>query len=306
MTEPILLDLSHHNGEILAPEKMLENGVVGVYIKCTQGDYFEDPKFAKFWGILKAAAIPVSVYIFLDPKISAKKHLEKFQKTFADREPDMPVALDCEYTANLYPNAITSVIQNLMLSLSDWQSKYFPELPKPIVYTRASWWNPYVLPWSGWKQFGLWVARYMVDLPWYSAKDPYKVRDWDTWVLHQYSADENNDGRMFGLTSRAVDKNRPTREFLEKYIRKLNQTPDLPNPEPETPKPKIGRVAVWALNVRSGAGIKYSKIGAKYLGEQVEIYAEIQEGQNVWVQIDGDGKQYCAKIYNGYQYIMEV
>ena len=84
---------------------------------------------------------------------------------------------------------------------------------------------------------------------------------------------------------------------VEKYLKeniKLTQDPstepETPPTDPETPKAKTGEVTTSSLNVRSGYGTSYSKIGSLSKGSKVEIV----ESKNGWHKI---------KYETGYGYV---
>ncbi len=372
---PVVLDISKWNGRIIDVGKLKSNKVLAVYLKCTQGDYHKDERFGENWEILKNAGIKVGAYIYVDPSKSARSQFEYFCKEFGGRIPDLPVALDCEYTGNQTREKITSVIQELANLLSVWQREKFVGLKPPLIYTRASWWNAYVLPWSGWMQYGLWVARYGVDRPWVGISDKYKVRDWSDWLLWQYSADENNDGARYGLESRAVDKSIASEKFVCEYLGNDFQPEQPPQQakyrgtvivdtlnvraEPSTSAQIIGRlrrnetvyitevisdskynlwarlviggwscarynrqwyidipgytenggikkgkVIVDALNIRNAPDITAQKIGVVSYGTILSIYDEVTKSRDeIWVKIGENSDEYCARRYNGKDYI---
>jgi GH25 family lysozyme M1 (1,4-beta-N-acetylmuramidase) len=291
----VILDISKWNGRILDVNKMKENNVIGVIVKCTQGDYTKDSKFEEFWQILKDAKIPVSCYIFVDPKVSAEAHFEFFRKSFGDKIPDFPVALDCEFDNGQSKEKITSVIQKLAQLLEEWLKQY--NLHPPLIYTRGSWWNVYVNRWSGWSRYGLWVARYGTDLPWFGEKDSYRPLDWARWELWQFSADGNFEGKLYGLESNHVDKNIATAEFKQKY---LSGTPTPPPPEPEY-KYK-GTILVDNLRVRKAPNISAPIVGYLRKGETVGIESIVLDtSSNKWVKLGLD--KFSAFVYNGNKYI---
>jgi len=300
--EPVLLDLSHWNIEIVSVEAMRKKNVVGVYLKCTQGNYLVDKCFHRFWDTLRKAYIPLSAYLFFDPFVPPKEQFDLFRKTFGGRVPDMPVALDCEWEKPSPIGQTTRYIKDLILRLSEWQALYFPHLPPPLIYTRATWWNYRVEAWSGWKNFGLWAARYGVSQPWAYSWSRYKVRDWDKWVLHQFSADKNGLGKEYGVMSLSVDLNRPTQEFLERYIKPAEMLPEDPKPQPTQ-----GKVLVEVLNVRSGPGTAYGIVGSLRKNTVVPILSEIYDKEgNKWVQISRNPDKYCAKVYRNQTYILTL
>jgi GH25 family lysozyme M1 (1,4-beta-N-acetylmuramidase) len=94
---------------------------------------------------------------------------------------------------------------------------------KPGIYTRATFFNPYVAASPEWASYKLWIARYItgLDHPWGDAdRVPYvKPRDWDTWHYWQWSADGNFRGAEFGASSAHIDIN---------YKNEILSEPELP------------------------------------------------------------------------------
>ena len=211
----LVLDISKYQGKFVDVNKAKSQRVVGVIAKMTQGDYHYDTFFDDHWDACKAANMPVTPYIFVDPTISAQAHFEYFKRMLGDRKPDFPPMIDCEVTNGKDAQHITAVIQSLAVLLDGWCASN--DLLPPFIYTRASWWNVYVLPWSGWKLYPLMVARFDVDQAWYEA-DIYKPRDWDEWMLWQHTADGNLRGAEMGVSSNSIDISYADMGFVDKYL----------------------------------------------------------------------------------------
>ena len=85
---------------------------------------------------------------------------------------------------------------------------------RPIIYTRASFWN-YAVGNPSWaKNYLLWCARYRpldenlepaITGPWDDGR--FKPSSWNNWLLWQYSADGNGLGHMYGVDSDDIDLN---------------------------------------------------------------------------------------------------
>jgi GH25 family lysozyme M1 (1,4-beta-N-acetylmuramidase) len=299
VVEPIVLDLSHHNGRIVNVSNMKLAGTIATFLKITQGDYYKDDLFDGNWEICKNNKIPVAPYIFVDPAISAEKHFEWFKQCLANKIPDIPIMIDCEYVNGQSQAKITSVIQKLCALIEEF-SRSTLNLSAPFIYTRASWWNINVLPWSGWKRYPLMIARWGTYAAWYGIKDPYKPRDWDEWELWQYSADGNLQGSRFGVESKSVDKSHPFAGFIEKYLSGV--TPPPPPPPPTYP---LAQVIVDGLRKRTKPSIIGVIVGYLKYGEKVEVIEEIkQTNGDVWIQIGTN--VYCAMKYQGKQYVQYI
>jgi GH25 family lysozyme M1 (1,4-beta-N-acetylmuramidase) len=292
----VVLDLSKWNGKILDVNKMRANNVIAVIIKITQGDYYKDEKFDEFWSILKDAHIPVSAYIFVDPKISAEKHFEFFKESIGDKVSDFSVGLDCEWDNGQSKERITAVIQKLASLLDGWHAQF--NFPPTIIYTRGSWWNTYVSRWSGWQNYGLWVARWGTDNPWYGMSDPYRPADWNEWLLWQYSADGNMEGREYGLDCNSVDKSIPSSKFKEIYISGNPVPPPPPPPEYKY----VGTVIVDGLRIRKLPSITAQIVGMFQNGTRLNILDIVEDvSGNKWAKLDVD--KYSAYIYNNKMFI---
>lgn len=110
---------------------------------------------------------------------------------------------------------------------------------KPIIYTRASFWN-YAVGNPNWaSDYLLWCARYRylnADLepdlsgPWSDSR--FKPVSWSDWLMWQYSADGNRLGTMYGMDSGDIDLNyfNGTKEDLHKFAGVL-EVPQPPNPD---------------------------------------------------------------------------
>jgi len=107
---------------------------------------------------------------------------------------------------------------------------------RPIIYTRASFWNIAVGNPSWAKNYLLWCARYRyldenleprISGPW--ADGRFKPSSWNNWLLWQYSADHNGLGRMYGVDGDDIDLNyfNGTEEDLYKFA-KVTEEPQPP------------------------------------------------------------------------------
>ena len=162
-------------------QQCFEDGVKFAAIRCTVGDYYTDPRFYENWDGFGAVGILRTPYIVVAPawsaewdyrKVTAQAHWDDFMRVFGDREPDLPIALDCELSRNQSPAYIADLIDELA-----WNVFYaFDRFP--IIYTRGNWWNENTQTREVFGQCDLWVARYntSIENPW-EDKDIYRPRD---------------------------------------------------------------------------------------------------------------------------------
>jgi GH25 family lysozyme M1 (1,4-beta-N-acetylmuramidase) len=224
----LLLDTSKHNG-IIDVGQAKAQGVSAIAGRCTVGNYYCDrldtdemgENFARLWDNCKQHEMPVSVYNVIMPaytdggndRISADEHLDWFFTWFANRQPDFPIIWDCEKSRYQTYDWITAVIQGCVKG-----TKGFGGFDYPMIYTRQSWWDAHVKPWSEWHKCPLFVAWYpykygvvnsfYVDFPPENIR-PWLPRDWKEankdFSAWQYSADGNDQGARFGARSKAID-----------------------------------------------------------------------------------------------------
>ena len=205
--------------------KAKAQGIAFAAVRCTVGNYYIDPTFVMNYLGFVGQGLETYAYMVVAPKgnigglsIGAAQHIEKLEEAFAllPERPKTEVILDCEMDRGATVQYITALIEKIASLLQ----------PASIIYTRKSWWDPYVLRSSRWKQYKLHVAHYGVSVP-------ALPLDWDDWFIHQYSADGNGLGKQYGCYSASVDLNR----------RKVEVQPPPPPDVPERVKANI-QVAV--------------------------------------------------------------
>jgi len=177
-----------------------------------------------------------------DPRIQA----EFFANLIKYKKWNLPPIADVE-TSNNIPASI--LVPRLKIFLDILQAETGK---KPLIYTRASFWNLAIgnLSWAN--NYDLWCARYRPldsnlepDLtgPWSDGK--FKPANWNTWKLWQYSADGNNLGSKYGVGSDSIDLNyfNGTKDDLYKYAGIL----ELPEP-PSTDTIEISKKVAILLH----------------------------------------------------------
>ena len=192
------IDVSKHQGK-MDWGKAAGAGVQFAAVRCTVGDYYVDPEFDRNWTQAREAGIPVTAYHVVAPadggrRITGERQMDYFYDALS-KVPDygtFPYVLDCELAKGEDARWITNCIEDCI--------SRFDILP--IIYTRASWWDVFVLESTKWQECPLWVANYT------TAPQPYMPRDWSTWAIWQWSADGNGMGRKYGAESHSIDLNR--------------------------------------------------------------------------------------------------
>lgn len=191
-----VIDVSSHNEEI--DWEAVGNGAVGVYIRATMGAGGVDTQLAQN---AQSVTIPHGFYHLFRGEYSGIAQAEHFLKTIAHYHYQLPLAIDVEEIEPphpLTPVQMAERIYDLCLKLE------FAIGVKPVIYTRASFWNSNVASAHDdyFSRCRWWVAHYGVDVP-------TLPRGCPTHWLHQYSS----QGQVSGIIGR-VDMNRVKRPVL--------------------------------------------------------------------------------------------
>lgn len=158
-----------------------------------------------------------------------------------------------------------------------------------IIYTRGSFWNPFVgnPSWAG--QSDLWIARYSNQLqhPW--GDGWWKPYPWDDYTFWQWSADGNFQGAKYGAQSAHLDLNRfnGDENAFNAYLG------DSPPPPPPGPVEVKGHVWVSALNVRSGPSTGYGIVDVVRFGDIVTVY----DVHKNWIKISKAEEKWIHSYY---------
>ena len=245
-----MIDVSQYQGE-MDFDKAKIAGIQAAIIRCTIGNYKIDPLFYENWEKAEDAGLIVAPYIVVNPLYTAADHIDYFYDKFLPRESYLPVALDCELQLSVGPEILANVIKGCCNLLDGYA----------MIYTRATWWNPFVARRDYWKDYPLWVAHYNSAI-----SEPDLPIDWNDWAIWQWSAGGNGQGEKYGASSADIDLNRvqyadflqepPTNggdmseldDFIEKMrdenipitariTYQIDGFDDVPDPEPPPPDP---------------------------------------------------------------------
>ena len=270
-----IVDISQFQGKI--NWKLLKTRAHAVIMRSSYG-MNTDPTFVTNRDACRAEGICFGTYHFCNPDGNAVNQA-RYYATLATG--DLLPVMDCEYagaaSASLVSSAAMMGSYNMSMAngahqqepaasaygltksqLISWYEKFINEFKaiigkKPIIYTSAGFWN-FTAGWE--KDCKLWVANYtsaaepMMPVAWKPKENPDKY----PWRLWQWSADGNNKGAEYGVSSRDLDLDRyhgTLAEFNAEFG--VNVQP-LPTPEPPPPPPSVGEYQViansWA-NLRS-------------------------------------------------------
>ena len=151
---------------------------------------------------------------------------------------------------------------------------------KPIIYTRASYWNQFLgaLPWT--QDYDLWVANWVAH--WTPTSRPRLPRGWATYRFWQYSGDGNGQGASLGVSSPDID--------LNLFNGDLNALRDYAAGHPIVMPPErtMWVIAVSGLNFRSRPIVSAATLIAKlpFATQLTAIGKETSDAQgNKWQRV---------------------
>lgn len=284
----------------------------GVYCLYARSSFnvYTDSQWVRNLAEAKRTGMPIGAYHYLSPIVDGRTQALKFLDVVGTPQPDgkiklltdlLPV-LDVEERGTATKATLISNIRKFSVEI------YNKVGVRPIIYTRATFWDANVGPTTFGENHLVWVAHYNMNI-----NEPWIPDDWKrlgkTWWAWQKSADGNYKGHEYGAQSSHIDLN-VVNGGLETLHRMypgvtFNGDPTAPpEPEPEPDPcviPTLKVVANAGLNVREqpmvGAHIWFTLP----VGEEVEVLEEITSSGNTWVRIGK--RQYAAKVYNGTTYL---
>jgi lysozyme len=188
-----IIDVSHWQGKV--DWAVVAQRTAGVYIKSSESGYI-DPEFAVNRSGAESESVLWGAYHFFRPAYSPVHQAKLFARCitgsklwpFLDVESAPPVFTERPWRFKL-------AFEQFVRSFFDLTGIYVG------VYTRYTFWDA-LMPKTDMEKHKLWVAYYDK-----SAVEPVLPRDWGDWVMWQWSADGNNQGHNYGVSSRDVDLN---------------------------------------------------------------------------------------------------
>ncbi|MHA2086204.1 MAG: glycoside hydrolase family 25 protein [Candidatus Thorarchaeota archaeon] len=206
---PKLIDISHWQGD-MNWVKTASSDAKGVIIRAGSINY--------------TTGVPYADYKLEQNAEGAEEHMDIMGFYWFWRANQDPI-VQAQYFANLirYKKQNLAPVADVEASngigpylLADRLKKFLDEVERqltvrPIIYTRASFWNVATTkpPWA--LNYDLWCARYHTALtsPWSDGR--FKCYPWaanvDNWKLWQWSADGNGMGHTYGASSPDIDIN---------------------------------------------------------------------------------------------------
>jgi GH25 family lysozyme M1 (1,4-beta-N-acetylmuramidase) len=165
------------------------------FCKATQGVAVVDKTFAVNWPGIKAAGLARGCYHFYDPLLDPTQQAQFFLKTVKFEAGDVPAVLDVEQAGTATSDALINGCKTWLDLVEQATGR------KPIIYTRASFWNEKMHTASGYPawaaDYPMWTAHYT------TAAKPLVPKGWTDWTFWQFT----ESGKVGGVAGN-VDMNR--------------------------------------------------------------------------------------------------
>ena len=174
------VDVSRHQG-VIDWDRLRSDGVEFAYIKATEGENFNDPRFSRNWYAAQQAGLLRGAYHFFTLCRPGKAQAENFIRV-VPKDPDALVpAVDAEHMG---PCRDSPAVRDVAAELEAFLAAVAAHFGKrPIIYTTAQFHDAYL------------AGKFAKDRFWIrSLVLPPRVRK-DQWVFWQY----HNRGRRAGI-----------------------------------------------------------------------------------------------------------
>lgn len=186
------IDVSHYQGRINWEQVAADKNVQFVYVKATESSDFVDEFYERNLHGAKRAGIPVGVYHFFRPTVSASAQLANFRFNVDPHQQDLIPIVDVEKRGK----GSLSQFQSRLREFLKGVERIFGV--KPIIYTGVNFYAKYLE--GRFTDYRFMVARYAEEFPGLCDDVPI--------VLWQYSCTGKVDG-IKGHVDRSV--------FLDRY-----------------------------------------------------------------------------------------
>ncbi len=183
-----------------------------------------------------------------------------------------------------------------------WMQYVAQKTKKPVVfYTNPSLYDVY--GWHYCSKWPLWLAQYWNEPSPNKAPGMPRTRQAGDWLIYQWACERNFPGHAqeYGAGGNSIDLNVFNGAVGDMIAwLKGDYTPTIPVTT------KTVKIAAWPwLNVRSGAGISYSKVKTLLRGAVVQITEIDLVGADRWAKL-ASGEGWIALLYNGQTLAVEV
>jgi len=218
-------DISHWNGNMNF-NTMFAAGARFSYFKASQGGAWLDDKY-NLNRINVDALMPWGSYHFLTATDAGSVQANHFVNTMGTQPGTLPPVLDVELLS-----VESARIKSFCIQFYTRMGSTYP-----YIYTSSYFWSLVTGTDKAWisSHCPLWVAHWQTD-------SPILPAGWSTYVIHQYSADGNGKGPMYGAPPEGepdMDLDRCRLSWLAQFAP--------PPPPPLTIEQRVASLEAWRV-----------------------------------------------------------
>jgi lysozyme len=174
------VDISGHQGAV-DWDLLKADGVDFAYIKASEGETFNDPRFSRNWYAAEQAGILRGAYHFFTQCRSGKAQAQNFMRVVPVDPNALPPVVDAEHMGPcLQSPAVKDVAAEIEVFLNALQAQY---KVRPIIYTTREFHDAYLAGKFPKERF--WVRRLLLA-------PQFRQNQWVFWQYH-------NRGRRAGV-----------------------------------------------------------------------------------------------------------
>ena len=263
------VDVSHWQGTINW-NSVYSAGYRFAFVKASEGVSYQDPNFVTNMANAKAAGLYVGAYHFARPDNNAP-----------ETEADHFVDVAGSYIKNGYLRPVLDLETGTSLgwsALSDWANRWLQRVQaltgvEPIIYVNSYYANHLA---SYLASYDLWIAHYT------TASQP-NTGIWSTWAFWQYT----DSGSVPGISGN-VDLNKFNGDLTTLATNFVIGGSG--NGSSTYTHYLVFEVTASTLNVRTGPGTSYSKVGTVSSGQRYVAVETASSGSLTWYKFWYDGQ----------------
>lgn len=167
------IDISHHQGDIDWSKVSSWDGnpIQFIYMKATEGETYQDPKYKTYMREAQRLNIPIGTYHYFRTTSDPKGQFQNFMKTIDKNKQDLVPMVDVEDIKNWNSKTFHKNLKLFLKLIEDEFGK------KPIIYTVNSFYNHHLS--NRYDEYEFLIGRYGKNSP--------NMRDKKKWFAWQFS-----------------------------------------------------------------------------------------------------------------------
>jgi lysozyme len=192
------VDISHHQGAV-DWDRLKGGGVAFAYIKASEGENFNDPRFTRNWYAAEQAGMKRGAYHFFTLCRSGKVQAENFIRVVPKDARALPPVVDAEHMGPCKDTVPVKDVAAELRVFLDLVGQHYGK--RPVIYTTREFHDAFLA--TAFQKERFWIRSLVVE-------PDFREAQWLFWQYH-------NRGRRFGVAG-PVDLNayRGTEAELDK------------------------------------------------------------------------------------------